>query len=325
MVAGKHLPTSDLYGRAFTVLQAWYESYRSPHGIPPKVFVINAGLMILENYRDKIKLERSDIVTDNNRARTNRSFIQGILSRYGEDRLLSKEGGRTTSSTVTAAEALYPQLNVVFARSNPADQQHTTAVHALQRWIAERGTEYLNQSRIEVEIVPAKPTALVVRGILNAASGKSGAVAQHLVGAKLQMRLPNVPVENHGYTTADDVLNRQGDFLVHDAVFHVTMSPMPPVIQKCKRNLIANYKPYLLVPDQHVSTASGLAKIAEIETEVSIIAIETFVAQNLDEMGSFERQRTGSMFRQLLEIYNERVAAVETDPSLLIEIPENLM
>lgn len=320
-------PDSAAQDQAFVQLRDWYESYRSSKGVPPERFVICAGLMVLEKLRDKRVVQRTDLVTPSNRARTNANFIQGILKRFGEDRILSKEGGRTTSSTVSAADALFPQLNAIDELADMADGERSQIIDLLQKWLAARATEYLDQKKIEVEINTSKPTSFIVKGILDAAGAKAGAVAQHLVGAKLEVRLngTGIQVENHGYTTADEMLKRPGDFLVNDAVFHVTMSPMQPVVDKCRNNLTAGYKPYLLVPDVYVDVARGLARMGDAEANISIITIEQFVGQNMDEMSSFSRQQVGSMFRHLLETYNERVKQVETDPSLQIEIPENLI
>lgn len=53
-------------------------------------------------------------------------------------------------------------------------------------------------------------------------------------------------------------------------------------------------------------------------------SIETFVSQNLDELSVFKKDELMSGLRRLLETYNERVDAVETDKSLMIDIPKNL-
>jgi hypothetical protein len=68
-------------------------------------------------------------------------------------------------------------------------------------------------------------------------AGKEGPVAQHLIGAKLQLRFPDMPVSNESYSTADDQLGRPGDFHLGDTAFHVTVAPMPAVYEKCRSNL----------------------------------------------------------------------------------------
>jgi len=55
-----------------------------------------------------------------------------------------------------------------------------------------------------------------------------------------------------------------------------------------------------------------------------VVSIETFVSQNLEELSVFTTKGLVSGFRRLLETYNERVDRVETDKSMMIDIPRNL-
>lgn len=52
-------------------------------------------------------------------------------------------------------------------------------------------------------------------------TGKEGPAAQHLVGAKLALRFPDMKVSNASYSTADDQSGRLGDFQIGDTSFHV--------------------------------------------------------------------------------------------------------
>lgn len=52
--------------------------------------------------------------------------------------------------------------------------------------------------------------------------------------------------------------------------------------------------------------------------------IEAFISQNIDELSKFSDELLPSQLLRLLEIYNRRVEAVESDRSMLIEIPTAL-
>jgi len=194
------------------------------------------------------------------------------------------------------------------------------------RLLADDHPDANHQTEIAVEVDLTRPAAMFVRDILGAAGMKASVVAHHLVGATLEILLigSNVDVANQSYTAADELLPRLGNFTVNDTVFHVTMSPTQPVILKCAGNIASRQSPYLLVPEQFVEMSRGLTLIQGIENQIVVVSIEQFVGQNIDEMTGFSRGQLGTMFRLLLETYNTRVQAVETDPSLLIEIPENL-
>ncbi len=49
--------------------------------------------------------------------------------------------------------------------------------------------------------------------------------------------------------------------------------------------------------------------------------LETFVAQNIDELATFSRDAFLKTFANLLRTYNASVDAIEAEKSLLIEIP----
>ncbi len=58
--------------------------------------------------------------------------------------------------------------------------------------------------------------------------------------------------------------------------------------------------------------------------EVSVESIESFVSQNIEELSDFSSGKVSENLKRLLEIYNERVGAAETDLSLQIRIPSAL-
>jgi len=50
---------------------------------------------------------------------------------------------------------------------------------------------------------------------------------QHLVGAKLELALPSLKRNHHGFEVADSVSARSGGFVIDDTVLHVTTAAMP--------------------------------------------------------------------------------------------------
>jgi hypothetical protein len=197
----------------------------------------------------------------------------------------------------------------------------------MQRWLVENGVSpYFNRQQLDPEIAVERPVPQIVADIIAAAGARNvaGCVAQHLVGAKLALRYPEGKIENHGCTTADLQLRRQGDFIVGDTVFHVTVAPMPAVIDKCEENIKNGYRAVLLVLDSKLQAARQLAELKNVHNRVGILPIEQFVGQNIEELAGFRKASLSLNLRALLEKYNERVDGVETDKSLLIKIPGNL-
>lgn len=154
--------------------------------------------------------------------------------------------------------------------------------------------------------------------------GKQGPVAQYLVGAKLKLRFPEKEIENKSYSTADAQQNCPGDFLLGTSAIHVTVAPMPAVFTKCQRNIHDGLRPYLLVPEKLLQGARQNAEL-NVEGPLEVESIESFVAQNILEVSEFSSELLAKQFLRLLQIYNERVNAVEIDKSMLIEIPQSLL
>lgn len=197
----------------------------------------------------------------------------------------------------------------------------------MQRWLVqEKVGEYYARERVKFDFLPEQTAWQTVHDILAAAKlvGKEGQVAQYLVGAKLALRFPNAVVRNDLYSTSDLQSGLPGDFVLGTTVFHVTVSPMPAHYDKCKTNLQAGYDVFLLVPDRLMVGARQNTE-ALLPGRISVQSLEAFISQNLEELSGFARSQRLDGFRDLLTTYNARVDAIESDKSILIEIPHNLI
>ena len=106
-------------------------------------------------------------------------------------------------------------------------------------------------------------------------------------------------------------------------MFHVTVAPTHSVFEKCKSNLDAGSRVFLLVPESKVAGARLLVE-PFLGSPVAVESIESFIANNLEEIGEFTRDGVKKSLRRLIETYNRRVNGAESDKSLLIELPVNL-
>ena len=254
--------------------------------------------------------------------------VRRILGRSGETRSLGTEAGRTSRGTPGAARDLAERLNG-FQRQlgTLSPQDRNCLADTMQRWLIDNPIrEFFERQRLEVELDPRLPIRANVAAILQAAQSRqqAGPVAQHLVGAKLQLRFPGATIPNYSVTTADAPSQRRGDYELGNAVFHVTIAPGEAVIRKCRSDLRANYRPVLLVTESSVAAASQMADNVGLGRKLWIASIESFVGQNVEEIAEFDGQRSESELRALLELYNRRVQEVERDTSLMIDIPGNL-
>ncbi len=312
---------------ALEVLAEWFEYEHKHQEGDSDRYIVCAGLAILEVLKEHFPVNEPDYVTPRNQVRTSGPLIQKILKEHGEGRRYSAEGGRTTRSTRPAAERLVQRLSPIKALGALSEQDRAELAWKMQAWLIENGVlPYFNRQQIDVEISLDRPGPQIIADIMAVPDTRnvSGCVAQHLVGAKLALRYPDKNIENYGCTTADIQLGRAGDFVLADTVFHVTVAPMPAVIDKCGDNIRNGYRAILLVSESKLQAARQLAELKNLQNRIGVFPLEQFVGQNIEELSGFGRASLSSHIKALLDKYNERVDAVETDKSLLIKIPGNL-
>ncbi len=147
-----------------------------------------------------------------------------------------------------------------------------------------------------------------------------GAVLQHLVGAKLTIALPDVPIKQHCFSVADTVSGRDGDFLVGNTAIHVTTAPSEGLLQKCKTNLNNSLRPLIITTRDGAGGADALAANAGIKDRVEVLEIDQFLITNVYEWSGFADDRQIANLRTLIEAYNKIIDTCETDSSLKIEM-----
>lgn len=314
--------------KALQQFNAWYSSLRTHRPSQgPARGTIAAALVVLDRLKEKF-----DLKLDSHRA-GGKSQIKGvgsaavarILAEFGETRPFLKEGGRTNRGGPGDISKMLEALKTAGLQQT-APVERIRVITELQRSLVEKVREFHSRERLKVVHDPSRSTWQSIHDLLSLAreNGKEGPVAQYLVGAKLQLRFPDTEVTNRSYSTADDQLGRPGDFLVGDTAFHVTVAPMSAVYERCKRNIEDGLRVYLLVPDRSLVGARQNAE-AVTPGKITVESLESFVGHNVEELSTFSKKSLIDGFRRLLEMYNQRVDAVENDKSMLIEIPQTLL
>jgi hypothetical protein len=314
--------------KAILQIKEWYNGFSN--GGEAERNVVCAGLAIVEKMYTTYPLDREDYVTSKNQLRVTPSLINTkiIKERYGIDKVYSKEAGRTTRSTVTAGESLANRLNALSLDiSLLTEEERSELCRYLQDWLILKVQMYFDAQRLEVDFNAEATLKSNIELILRTSSerGITGHVAQHLVGAKLRLRFPDIELQMHSATTADDQLGRSGDFLINNYVFHVTVAPTQAVISKCAENIRNGYRPILVVPENRVQAATQLAENDSLSMKIIVYSIENFISQNIEEIGFFSKTGIDESFGRLLKTYNEIIDEVEGIPSYKIEIPHYLV
>ena len=305
------------------IIRGWWESFPSRSRSRGN---ITGGLVLLEHLRSDLNfdIEAHKASGSDQLRNASRVYVQGILARFGETRVLLQEGGRTNRGLMRNLTPLLSRL----AESGIKDleeEDRNAAIDAMQSFLADRATVIFNSDKISFTYDSTTSSREIIGKILDSAREryKGGDVAQYLVGAKLALRFPAHDIRNSVASAADVQTQELGDFQISDCIFHVTVAPNAGHYEKCKSNIANGMRVFVLVPDARLLGTRQVVE-QELADRVSVESIESFVSQNIEELSEFASDKVATNLRLLLEKYNERVAEVETDLSLQITIPAAL-
>ncbi|MCB0088784.1 MAG: DUF4928 family protein [Caldilineaceae bacterium] len=253
-----------------------------------------------------------------------RSSIQSILADYGIHRVLAQEGGRTSRGSLGLMEKYVGFLNSLYS-------QGLADMSQIEAWWVEKVRLFFASQPLVLHYDVGFSLRSMIADLLeqtrkrqeeNPGATYMGSVLQHLVGAKLELVLTGkqVTVEHHGASVADIQTQRAGDFVIHRTAIHVTTAPSQMLLQKCKENLAAGYRPIIVTLQERAAVAEGNAQMEGIGHRVDILAIEQFLTANLHELSGFHDAHHEASINELITQYNKLIDEHETDPSLKIRL-----
>ena len=249
-----------------------------------------------------------------------RTAVQAVLERHGIRRVLAQEGGRTSRGSIGHMEEYVRFLN---------ELGDASVLEDIERFWIEGVKRFFAAQPLRIRLDAARGLRSAVRGILDQASERdkesegtsySGAVLQHLVGAKLSCAFGEDIVEHHSFSTADTSSGRVADFPIGDLAIHVTTAPGEALIDRCKENMDDGYRPIVTSTESGLSVVVGLARNQGIEQRIDAFEVEQFIALNLYELGAYRAEDRTPTISSFVARYNRIVGLVETDPSLKIHL-----
>jgi len=251
-----------------------------------------------------------------------KSAVQAVLADYSIERVLAEEGGRTSRGSLGNMEDYVAFLNQLH-------QDGLADIAAIESWWVERVKEYFSSKPFVLHYDPGKSLRSIISDLLEQAVKRqkdnpgvtyAGTMLQHLVGAKLEMILPeDKRPKHHGANVADAPTARSGDFVFDDVAIHVTTAPTEALLRKCKDNLSAGLRPIIVTIADSRAGAESLAKIQGIEERLDIIEAEQFISTNVMEWGYFVAPLQQEQVHRLIDCYNRIIRLTETDQSLQIK------
>lgn len=279
------------------------------------------AVVVLDLLRTHAPFVRGDIFTNSGQLVGARGkALRSLLARYGEERLLLKDGVTTRSTFKFEKLAEAVEWGEPF--EGWSDTARGEATTRLVEVVLDEINAHFSREQMRLKLDQNESPVVWIEDLLEVAKERSlGRVEQHLVGAKLERRLPDKDVKGYAAFAADVQTERSGDFTIDKIIFHVTAAPAMFVIEKCEENLRHGLLPVLVIPRKMIERAKGLASATEgLERRISFVAIEDFVASNIIELAGAEDKPFFEILESIIEIYNERIVQSETDKSLRIEL-----
>ena len=250
-----------------------------------------------------------------------KSSVQAILKEYGILRVLAEEGGRTSRGSLGNMRDYVAFLNRLHAKK-------LADLDVVEAWWIGAVKEYFNSQPFTLRYDPAKSLGSMVSDLLEQAVKRqketpgatiTGTMLQHLVGAKLDLILPEDKRPKHdSASTADASAAKAGDFVIDSVAIHVTTAPSEALMRKCRNNLDNGLKPLIVTIADSRAGAEVLAKNLGIRDRIDIIEAEQFIATNIMEWGCFSVAPQRQEVERLINRYNEIIEMAETDWGLKI-------
>lgn len=257
------------------------------------------------------------------------SRIAKVLREKNRDHLIPSgsagEQGRTSTGTKRAGLDLIILIWKSLESADNPKQQAPALVDHLFGKVLGLLDQHAELGGIEIDFKANETISSFITRLASADVSNPGALLQHLVGAKLEMRYEddNIALAHHSASTADVQTGRLGDFEIGTTVFHVTKTPTADHVRKALQNANSGRRAYILTTSPTIaqSIAREVIKANELN-RIEIFALDQFITQNLDELAIFNKDAAVGKLKQLLERYNKLISEHERDKSLLIQIPD---
>lgn len=291
---------------------------------------LQAALALLERLREHPSLDLDRHIA----SRGGSAGLQGhetwgkkAHKRFRIPEAINRTHGRRSSNLREWGQVL---LNVLrdagFERAD--DETRSELIDVAQASIAAHLRHLLEEDPIRIRL-KSRSAQAAIRDVLTQADekGRLAEVAQYLTGAKLMLRFGiNVPV--HPVNVADrrsrsDPDPRLGDFEIGDAIIEVAVGP--PDEKHISQILNAlddsDREVWLLTKGGRVSMwQEELANSEGIDpNRVVVQSVESFVGQNMTELGGFHAKGRSAKLKELFEIYNRTWIDVVGVPGMRIE------
>ena len=276
---------------------------------------LQTALALLEKLREKPSLNLDDHLASKGSSglESHETFGNLVHKRLNLEPINRNHGRRSSSLQDWGQQLLDILAAAGFESASP--EARGNMIDLAQGAFAAILRGILEQEPLEVRL-KGRSAEAVLHEILKQAEykGKSGDVAQYLVGAKLALRfnrdIPVFPANKADRKSRGDRDARLGDFQIENAVIEVAVG-LPDekhVSQVAEALEDTDSEVWLLTRADRVATwKNELDSTEGVDIKrVVVTSVEAFVGQNITELGEFSVKGKSVQLQALFELYNTR-------------------
>ena len=289
---------------------------------------VQAALALLERLREYPTLDLGHHTTHGGASIiSHETYGDSAHSRLQID-AVNKNHGRRSSNLPSWGQWLLDLLrDVGFTNADKPSQ--LKLITTAQAHLASTREDLLNQEPLKARTASRSVESTIHEILIQAEDkGQSGNVAQYLVGAKLELRfnisLAIAPANSSDRKNRSDPNAKLGDFHIEDAVIEVAIGLPDQKHLDQVGDIVdnTNHAVWLLTrSDRTESWKSELRRcIGPHLKRVVVTSVESFVGQNISELGSFSIKGQQDKFRELLELYNHKWVRSVGTPGIRIQM-----
>lgn len=290
---------------------------------------LQAGLSILERLREhpSLSLVSHLVARDRSSIHSQEVFGNRVHKRLKIDPISKNHGKRSSCLPEWGQDLLDEIAAAGFAEASPEERDHI--ISDAQAVLAKPLRDLIEQEPLEARIKGRSAEAVVHEVLLQAEQkGKSGEVAQYLVGAKLALRLnrdiPIYPANKSDRKSLFDKSARLGDFEIENAVIEVAVGlPDEKHLEQVAVILEdSDAEIWLLTRADRVATwANEVKSNDELDSKrIVVTSVEAFVGQNITELAEFSTKGKAAQLASLFDLYNSQWVAQVGTPGIRVVV-----
>ncbi|MGH7139848.1 MAG: DUF4928 family protein [Pirellulales bacterium] len=292
---------------------------------------LQSALALLERLREHPSLQLGDHRAGEGSSglKSHEGFGKSALNRFGLKTVV-KVFGRRSSNLQEWGQSLLDILKASGFAELSADDR-SALIDSAQASVAARLRSFHEEEPLLVSIHGGSAEH-VIREVLRQAEmkGKSGDVAQYLVGAKLALRF-NRDVPSHGANRPDrrsfvDREARSGDFEIANAVIEVAIGlPDDKHFEQIEKALGKRDSEIWLLTradrvEQWKREVASRFTDRHDASRIIVASVDAFVGQNISELAEFSVDGKTTQLQALFQLYNSRLDTQVVAPGIRIDV-----